>query len=174
MSTLPTASSVATPALTEATTASLHAALSELVRVAQFRDRDHICCHDISVAQCYALETLVEQGPLRLGELAAALFLDKSTASRVVGALERKGYLERQADPADARALQLSVTPAGKALCSQIRGELVAETAAMAEDLEPAALAAAVALLRRLAARLRSRSGEAGTCATSCCSTDGA
>jgi hypothetical protein len=33
-----------------------HAALSELVRVYQFRDRDRICCHDVSVTQCYALE----------------------------------------------------------------------------------------------------------------------
>ena len=39
----------------------LQAAVSELVRVYQFRDRDRICCHDISVTQCYALETLVEQ-----------------------------------------------------------------------------------------------------------------
>ena len=31
----------------------LHAALSELVRVYQFRDRDRICCHDISVTQCW-------------------------------------------------------------------------------------------------------------------------
>jgi SAM-dependent methyltransferase len=29
----------------------LYAALSDLVRVYQFRDRDRICCHDISVTQ---------------------------------------------------------------------------------------------------------------------------
>ena len=64
--------------------AALHAAVSDLVRVYQFRDRDHICCHDISVTQCYALEAVAERGPMRLGALADRMFLDKSTTSRVV------------------------------------------------------------------------------------------
>src|SRR6185295_7416015 len=71
----------------------LHEALSELVRVYQFRDRDRICCHDISVTQCYALEALLRRGPSGLNELAQELYLDKSTASRVVAALQRKGYI---------------------------------------------------------------------------------
>ena len=70
--------------------ARLYDALSDLIRVYQFRDRDRICCHDLSVTQCYALEALVRRGPLTMNELAARLFLDKSTASRVVDALERK------------------------------------------------------------------------------------
>ena len=70
-------------------------AVADLVRVYQFRDRDRICCHDISVTQCYALETLVEHGPLRLSALADRLFLDKSTTSRVVGTLVKKGYVEQ-------------------------------------------------------------------------------
>ena len=77
--------------------AALQAAVAELVRVYQFRDRDRICCHDISVTQCYALETLVEHGPMRLSALAERLFLDKSTTSRVVGALVKKGYVEQHA-----------------------------------------------------------------------------
>ena len=71
----------------------LYAALSDLVRVYQFRDRDRICCYDISVTQCYALEALAHAGPRTLNELAAELYLDKSTASRVVTTLERKGYV---------------------------------------------------------------------------------
>ena len=70
-------------------------ALSDLVRVYQFRDRDRICCYDISVSQCYALEALVRRGGMTLNDLAAQLYLDKSTASRVVDALERKGYVAR-------------------------------------------------------------------------------
>src|SRR5215213_25784 len=69
----------------------LQAAVADLVRIYQFRDRDRICCHDISVTQCYALETLVEHAPMRLSALADRLFLDKSTTSRVVGTLVKKG-----------------------------------------------------------------------------------
>ena len=54
--------------------AALQAAVAELVRVYQFRDRDRICCHDISVTQCYALETLVQHAPMRLRALANQLF----------------------------------------------------------------------------------------------------
>jgi len=56
-------------------------ALSDLVRIVQFRDRDRICCHDVSVTQCTALEEMIRRGPLTLNELAEALYLDKSTAS---------------------------------------------------------------------------------------------
>src|SRR3954462_2204502 len=90
--------------------AALHAAVAELVRVYQFRDRDRICCHDISVTQCYALETLVEHGPLRLSALAERLFLDKSTTSRVVAALVKKGYVEQRPEAGDGRATALHVT----------------------------------------------------------------
>ena len=69
------------------------------MRVYQFRDRDRICCHDISVTQCYALETLVEHGPLRLGGLAERCSSDKSTTSRVVGTLVKKGYAQRGRTP---------------------------------------------------------------------------
>ena len=55
-------------------------ALEDLLRVVQFRDRDRICCHDVSVTQCYALRALVEDGPMGLNSLAESLYLDKSTA----------------------------------------------------------------------------------------------
>src|ERR687883_422007 len=88
----------------------LHKAVADLVRVYQFRDRDRICCHDISVTQCYALETLVQHGPMRGNALAERLFLDKSTTSRVAGTLIRKGYVEQGADATDGRAMLISAT----------------------------------------------------------------
>src|SRR5256885_15790903 len=88
----------------------LQAAVADLVRVYQFRDRDRICCHDVSVTQCYALEALIRRGPVTLGELAAELYLDKSTASRVVASLERKRYVARSPHPTDGRAVLLRPT----------------------------------------------------------------
>lgn len=142
----------------------LRAALSDLVRVYQFRDRDRICCHDISVTQCYALEAVINNGPLTLGALAAELFLDKSTTSRVVSTLERKEYLKREPHPEDRRAVLLSATAAGRSLCRRIQNDLVKETEALAADLEPAALAGATRLLRRLAKAAAQRSGLGGSC----------
>ena len=117
--------------------AALQAAVAELVRVYQFRDRDRICCHDISVTQCYALETLVEHGPMRLNALAERLFLDKSTTSRVVGALVKKGYVEQHADESDGRATALQATARGRRLCARITNDLVDQHKQLLQDLDP-------------------------------------
>ncbi len=116
--------SFADPTL-EADTIELHRALSELVRVYQFRDRDTICCHDVSVTQCYALAALVLRGPLTMNQLAAELYLDKSTASRVIDTLEDKGYVRRTAHPDDGRSLLLAATAAGRRLHGRIEEEIL-------------------------------------------------
>lgn len=141
----------------------LHEALAQLVRLYQFRDRDRICCHDVSVTQCHALEALVEGGTLRLNVLAERLFLDKSTASRVIDALERKRYVERLADPHDARAIALRVTPAGRRLYERIRAELIEEQRQILADMSPEARSAAIEVIGRLTRAARRRF--AGACA---------
>ncbi|QYJ24681.1 MarR family transcriptional regulator [Achromobacter sp. ES-001] len=139
--------------------------MNQLIRVHQFRDRDRICCYDVSVAQCYALETLVKQGPLRLQALAQVMFLDKSTASRIVDSLERKGYVTRIEDAADRRAVQLEPTAAGRKLYQTIRADLVAEEFAMIEHMKPEVLEASLDLLRQLTRAAQARCGVASTCA---------
>jgi MarR family 2-MHQ and catechol resistance regulon transcriptional repressor len=160
----------------------LHEALSGLVRLYQFRDRDQICCFDVSVPQCYGLEALVREGPLTLGELAGRLYLDKSTASRVVDALERKGYVARAPHPGDRRALQLTATPAGRRLVGRIRASLVGESKAVLADLSPAIRREAARFLTRLtevvAGRLGRPPGGAAACLapadeTACCAPEG-
>ena len=105
----------------------LHRALGELVRVYQFRDRDRICCHGLSVSQCHALEALIRGEALSVNDLAAALVLDKSTVSRVVKGLEEKGLVERAADPGDRRAVVLEASPAGRRLHAAIEEDILAQ-----------------------------------------------
>ena len=149
----------------------LHEAVADLVRVYQFRDRDRICCHDVSVTQCYALETIVEHGPLRLSTLAERLFLDKSTTSRVVSTLVRKGYVEQRADVKDGRATTLSATRQGQRLCARITDDLVDQQKQLLQDLDPEVRTGVVQVLRRLAhaADARFRSGVASDAGVRCC-----
>jgi DNA-binding MarR family transcriptional regulator len=149
----------------------LHAAVSDLVRVYQFRDRDKICCYDISVTQCYALEVLVERGPSRSQALAEVLMLDKSTTTRVIDALVRKGYVERLPDPEDARAVSLRVTQEGRELYLRINSELIEQQAELLRDLEPEVRGAATEIIKRLARAAQARfvSGvSVGSCAPAC------
>ena len=155
--------------------ADLQSAVAELVRVYQFRDRDRICCHDISVTQCYALETLVEHGPMRLNALAERLFLDKSTTSRVVGTLVKKGYVAQAVDAQDGRALTLSATRQGRGLCLHITDDLVDQQKQLLEGLAPEVRAGVIEVVRRLAraADARFRAGVSVRAGKACCAPSG-
>jgi DNA-binding MarR family transcriptional regulator len=136
---------------------SLHEALAHLVRVCQFRDRDKICCHDVSVTQCHALEVLAERGDLRSVALAEALKLDKSTTSRVVDALVRKRYVEKATDTGDARAVSLRVTRQGRALYQRIRAELIDQQAELLRGVDAEVRKGATEIIRRLAKAAETR-----------------
>lgn len=151
----------------DADTLALHRALTELIRVYQFRDRDRICCYDVSVTQCYALEAVILEGPLTLNELAARLYLDKSTASRVVDALQKKGYVERRESPEDRRALQLVATPAGRDLHARIEGDILAQEKELLAGFDPEVRGAMPRLIGELA---RAASARVDTSGGSCCS----
>jgi DNA-binding MarR family transcriptional regulator len=143
-----------------------YAALSDLIRIYQFRDRDRICCYDVSVSQCYALESLVRRGEMTLNDLAAHLYLDKSTASRVVDSLERKGYVDRSPHPGDRRALLLLATAAGRELYAQIERDLLAEEEALLAGFDPEIRQAMTQLVARLARAAAARVEAGGG---SCC-----
>ncbi len=172
--TISTSALAATSADLERDAQALQAAVADLVRVYQFRDRDRICCHDISVTQCHALEALVEHGPMRLGELTERLFLDKSTTSRVVQTLVKKGYVEQRPDAQDGRATALHPTARGRRLCARIIDDLVGQQKELLQDLDPEVRAGVVDVIRRLAraADSRFRSG-VSVGAGACCSPAG-
>jgi len=144
----------------------LSRALSDLIRVVQFRDRDRACCHDVSVSQCYALKAVVERGPLTVNDLAAELYLDKSTASRVANGLEEKGYLARERDAQDGRVIRLVATVRGIELHGRIEEDLAREYAELLTDFDPEVRAAITRLLGRLAVSFAARVETSGG---SCC-----
>lgn len=121
------------------------------MRVYQFRDRACICYYDVSITQCYAISALLAHGPISLKRLAAHLYLDKSTASRVVDSLERKGYIRRLVDPNDARALRLEVTGKGQELHYRIEQDLIDEKKQLLAGFDPDVRQATIRLVARLA-----------------------
>ena len=140
----------------------LHEAISELVRAYQFRDRKRTCYYDLSVTQCYAVGALVAHGPMTLKGLATKLYLDKSTASRVVVSLEQKRYVRRAIDPDDGRALKLEITPKGNKLHSKIENDLIDDMRVLLEDVDPQVRSEATRLVSRLAKEAKQRFSEKG------------
>ena len=132
-------------------------ALTRLVRVYQFRDRNRICAHDVSVSQCYALQAIARRETPGLNELAASQYLDKSTASRLVDGLEEKGYVRRAPDPRDGRAVRLAVTKRGQEVLDKIEADLLAEQIELIRDFTPEVRRATARLVLRLAQATQAR-----------------
>lgn len=151
-------------------TVAFHRALTELIRVYQFRDRDRICCYDVSVTQCYALEALVLQGAMTLNELAAALYLDKSTASRVADGLEKKGYVERGPHPESRRSVLLEATGEGRELHARIESDVLAEEERLLAGFAPEVRRSMTRLIEGLAQAAAARVDTSGG---GCCTIEG-
>jgi DNA-binding MarR family transcriptional regulator len=70
------------------------------------------------------LGQLLEQGPMRLSDLASAVQLDPSTVSRQVRALCDGGFTVAVADPDDKRARRLEISEKGRAEVEAVALEL--------------------------------------------------
>jgi DNA-binding MarR family transcriptional regulator len=108
----------------------------------------------LTPTQLAALSTVERAGPLRLGDLAAAEGIAPSTLTRMVVVLEDLGYVRRDADPRDARASTLAITPSGHETLERLREEGTALLTQWLKLLTPdqrTALATALPALEALA-----------------------
>jgi DNA-binding MarR family transcriptional regulator len=74
----------------------------------------------ISQAGLRALLVLDDHGGCTLGELAHRVPLSQSATSRMVDRLVLSGLVQRSPRPGDRRQLQVSMTPAGRALVTRL------------------------------------------------------
>ena len=144
--------------------AALQRVLTDLIRVYQFRDRDAVCCYDVSTGQCHGLERLANRGPMTLNEFAASLYLEKSSASRLADGLERKGYIKRKSRVDDARYLQLELTNRGRTLHDRIERDLIDERAEVLADLTIGERKLVIESIARLSGAASARVSTEGGC----------
>jgi DNA-binding MarR family transcriptional regulator len=86
-----------------------------LVRALGLHQPDRTPCgQPVAVAEAHALLELSREAGLTQNGLAARLRLDKSTVSRIVTLLERRGWVERRRDKGDARMVHVHVTLDGR------------------------------------------------------------
>lgn len=88
----------------------------ELRRGATMQRLRELYGNELELGQVDALDLLVQAGPSRMNELADALRVDASTATRTVDRLEAAGMVERGPDPDDARAVQVRLAAKGAAV----------------------------------------------------------
>ena len=135
----------------------LHGLLMELVQASgllqpELGNGDHA----VSLSELFAIHELDADGPLAQRDLTERLRLDKSTVSRLVAGLVRKGYIARERDPANRRLDRLHVTDAGRVAHREIREAFHARhlevLAAMTETERTALVTGLTGLLRALRA----------------------
>jgi DNA-binding MarR family transcriptional regulator len=94
--------------------------------------------------------------------LARRCFNAKSHTSALLTALEERGWVRRAADPSDARAWKLFLTPAGERMAARATAVQAEVAAAMAETVSAKALADVTTAMAKISARLRALLDQAG------------
>jgi DNA-binding MarR family transcriptional regulator len=135
----------------------LQQVLSKLFSVLRRGDSNRITPEggaDLTLAQLSILLTLLDQGPIRMTELAAHERVRTPTTTVAIRRLEKLGLVKRSRDPSDLRAVLVDVTPRGLVQHREALATRRAALAAMLSQLtteERATLANALAPLARLA-----------------------
>ena len=80
-----------------------------------------------SQTQWRVLITLSEQGPLSIGELAPATFVESSAIGRAVARMERDGLVRRGSDPQARRITRVSLSAEGRLRMEELRTVVAAE-----------------------------------------------
>ncbi len=137
--------------------ARFYAVFVELIRRYQFRDRDQVCCHGLSISQCYTLEALAQRESMTMSELAEHLCLKLSTMTRVVDHLVSSGLATRLDDPNDRRVCCVQITGAGRAIVARVQAEIVAEYEAVLKGVPVGSREAVIDALSHLLSAFKQR-----------------
>jgi DNA-binding MarR family transcriptional regulator len=135
----------------EAVADRLHSASIHLLRRLRVEDE----ALGISAPRLSALSVLVFAGPMRIGELAATEQVEPPTMTRLVDGLERDGYVAREPDPEDARAVRVRATSKGARALRKGRQRRLEAFSILLGGLSPTELASlgdGVAVLERVLA----------------------
>jgi len=109
----------------------------------------------LPVAQARLLATIMDQGPARISDLATLDHCSQPTMTTQVRRLEEAGLVSRSPDPTDARAVRISITPAGERTVVRSRADRGAAIDPYIErlsDEERGVLTEAIGIMRRLIA----------------------
>src|SRR6201995_5165075 len=135
----------------------LHRALSKLFSILRRGDPNGAAAGELTLAQLSILVTLLDQGPIRMTDLAAHERVRTPTTTVAIRRLEKIGLLKLSRDPSDRRAVLVDITPRGRAVHAESLANRHAALAAMLRQLPDSDLDT---LLQALAPLERLASGE--------------
>jgi len=123
----------------------------DVARLFRRRFEDEAKLHGFTLPQWRALAEIYHHEGIPQVTLAAALDVDQMTVSGIVSRLEKRGLIDRYANPNDSRVKLARLTPAGRELVTSAKnvGRAVFESALDGlDDSERTALKNRLALIR--------------------------
>lgn len=109
-----------------------------------------IARHGLTLAEFGVLEALHHKGRMLLGEVQRSLLVSSGGVTYLIDRLEKRGWVRREACPADRRARYAALTPAGEAFVCEAFPVHAAAVASAMRGLTRDEQLAATALVRRL------------------------
>lgn len=135
-------------ALSERRAAALVGALDSVIRTMRYvAAKDH---GQTMTGTLAGILKAVSIADLRPGDLATAVMVAPSVASRAVAALEADGLVQRRPDPEDARACRIGITDLGRERLAEHKRYLLQRVVAALPDWDDDEAALAVQVLSRL------------------------
>ncbi len=128
----------------------LHRALSKLFSILRRGDPNGAAAGELTLAQLSILVTLLDQGPIRMTDLAAHERVRTPTTTVAIRRLEKIGLVKRSRDPSDLRAVLVDITPRGRAVHGESLANRRAALAAMLGQLPASDLDTLMKALRPL------------------------
>jgi DNA-binding MarR family transcriptional regulator len=107
---------------------------------------------EVTLPQYRALVVLAARGPQGTAELAAALAVNPSTATRMCDRLVRKGLVRRHRLAGDRRSVRITLTAHGRDLVAEVTRRRRAELARLLEALPPGQHEPVIAAFRAFSA----------------------
>jgi DNA-binding MarR family transcriptional regulator len=107
---------------------------------------------EVTLPQYRALVVLAARGPQGTAELAAALAVNPSTATRMCDRLVRKGLIRRHRQAGDRRSVRITLTAAGRDLVAEATRRRRAELTRLLAALPPGQHEPVIAAFRAFAA----------------------
>lgn len=121
--------------------------------------REHSIASGTSMHQARVLARLRAVGPSRITDLAVAMQVSQPAMTELVQRLQGQGWVRREADDNDGRAVRISLSPEGDEALDAVvaqRARVLGEALAQLTEPDQSALADALGPLERLADALGS------------------
>ncbi|RQR51350.1 MarR family transcriptional regulator [Burkholderia sp. Bp9140] len=129
--------------------------IGQLDRVVSRRLTEALARHRLTLPQYTALSVLRARGRSSNAQLAERSFITPQAANEVLKTMEVNGWVMREADPMNRRAMLLSLTAAGNALLAECDAASNYVEGAMLDDMDTETAEQLHALLHACARNLR-------------------